>query len=149
MTDHDLTLEPVTDADRQYVESLLSRNSLPDDDFGENRDALSLCVCYRGDERVGVGGIETYGTDALLRSVVVTAEARGEGIGQALCEGLEAHASGNGTERLYLLTTTARTFFLDLGYGEIDRDDVPPSIRETRQFSELCPSSAACLSKSL
>lgn len=148
MADHDLTLEPATETDRQYAESLLSRNGLPIDDIAD-RDALSLYVCYRDDERVGIGGIEVHGTDGLLRSVVVEEAARGAGIGRALCDAIEARASAQGIKRLYLLTTTAETFFLELGYAEIERNDVPALIRETRQFSELCPSTADCLSKSL
>ncbi len=149
MTDHTLSLEPATDADRPYVETLLGRNGLPTDDLDPHRDTLSLYVCYRGDERVGIGGIETYGTDALLRSVVVEEEARGEGIGRALCETLEERAAAMGVRRLYLLTTTASDFFFDLGYERLDRADVPASIRETSQFSELCPSSAGCLCTSV
>jgi amino-acid N-acetyltransferase len=149
MTDHDLALEPATGADLQYVESLGERNGLPTDDLDPERDALSVYVCIRGDERIGAGGVETYGTAGLLRSVVVEEEARGEGVGRALCEGLAERAAAAGVRRLYLLTTTARDFFPTLGYEEVDREDVPAPIRETRQFSELCPSSAACLCKSV
>ncbi|MFB6233468.1 MAG: arsenic resistance N-acetyltransferase ArsN2 [Haloarculaceae archaeon] len=148
MTDPSLTLREADDGSLPYVESLLERNGLATDDIAD-RDALSLYVCYRGDERVGIGGLEVYGTAGLLRSVVVAEEMRGTGIGRALCAELEARASERGVETLYLLTTTARDFFVDLGYHAVDRDEAPPSIRETRQFSELCPSTADCLSTSL
>jgi amino-acid N-acetyltransferase len=149
MTDHDLTLEPVTDADRPYIQSLLERNGLPTADIDPGRDALSPYVCFRGDERVGIGGVETYGTDGLLRSVVVEEDARGTGVGTALCEALEERATTAGVERLYLLTTTAGDFFRNLGYDELDRAEVPITVRETSQFADLCPSTAVCLSKRL
>ncbi len=148
MTDHTLSLEPAT-VDHPYVESLLERNGLPTGDLDPERDALFLYVCFRGDERVGVGGVEIHGANGLLRSVVVEEDARGTGIGRALCEKLEGRAAAAGVERLYLLTTTAGEFFRDLGYEAADRADVPASISETSQFSELCPSTAVCLSKRL
>jgi len=39
VTDHDLSLEPARDADRPYVETLLSRNGLPTDDIPDRDDA--------------------------------------------------------------------------------------------------------------
>ena len=149
MTDHDLTLEPATADDRRYVESLLERNGLPTADLDPERDALSIYVCLRGAERVGAGGVETYGNVGLLRSVVVEQEVRGAGIGRVLCERLVERASAAGVERLYLLTTTAADFFGDLGYEEVARADVPAAVRKTSQFSELCPSTAVCLCKSV
>ncbi len=149
MPDHDLTLEPATAADRRYVESLLERNGLPAADVPPERDALCLYVCLRDGERTGAGGTELHGNVGLLRSVVVEEGARGEGIGRGLCERLAERASAAGVERLYLLTTTAADFFRDLGYENVARADVPAAVRETSQFSELCPSTAVCLCNSV
>jgi amino-acid N-acetyltransferase len=50
---------------------------------------------------------------------------------------------------LYLLTTTAREFFADRGYAEVERTEPPEAIRATTEFADLCPSTAACMRKRL
>lgn len=142
-----VTLRPADESALRYVESLLEANDLPAADV---RSAPGhFYVAYDGDERVGGGGVEPYGTDGLLRSVVVEESARGNGIGTALCRALEAEARDEGIETLYLLTTTAADFFAALGYAAVDRADAPEAIRETTQFADLCPAAATCMEKSL
>lgn len=142
-----LTLEPADDGDLAYVETVLERNDLPADDVRAKPGAFYL-ASVDGD-RVGVGGVEAYGSAGLLRSVVVERSVRGEGYGTALCNELEARAADQGVETLYLLTTTAAGFFADRGYVEVDRSDAPPAIRETAEFEDLCPSTATCMRKAL
>jgi len=50
---------------------------------------------------------------------------------------------------LYLLTTTAETFFVRCGYEVIDRAAVPEEIRATAEFRDLCPASSLCMKKRL
>lgn len=140
-----LDLEPANEADLDEVESLLDQNDLPTADLHANEIRL---FCARADgELVGVGGLEVYGPDALLRSVVTDPSVRGEGYGTSLVDALEERAAALGATELYLLTTTAATFFGDLDYREVDRESAPRSIRETTQFSTLCPDSATCMRK--
>jgi amino-acid N-acetyltransferase len=108
-----------------------------------------LYVALDGDERVGVGGLECYGSVGLLRSVAVERSARGRGVGTTVCERLEATAREEGVEALYLLTTTASGFFADRGYVDVDRSEVPEAIRGTTEFADLCPETAACMRKRL
>ena len=56
-----------------------------------------------------------------------------------------ARARGLGITRLYLLTTTAQSWFRLLGFRSVLRDEVPEGIRGTEQFRTLCPSTAACM----
>src|ERR1700691_3755960 len=94
-------------------------------------------------------GLEIYGTEALLRSLVVDPGHRSAGLGSALVERAEAHAATHGVGTLYLLTTTAETFFARRGYHRIDRAVAPPAIRATREFAGLCPASSAFMFKRL
>jgi amino-acid N-acetyltransferase len=145
------------DGDLSYVEDLLADAGLPADDVREKPGAFYRGVADGGPDdedehagrQVGVGGIEQYGSTGLLRSVVVEPDLRGAGYGQTLCDALEARARADGIESLSLLTTTAAAFFEARGYERVARSAAPAPIRETTQFTELCPDSAVCLRKSL
>lgn len=97
---------------------------------------------------VAWGGVG-LGDDALLRSVVVLPRARGGGHGAAIVEALAGHARDSGTRRLWLLTTDADAFFARLGWRRVERSAAPAPIATSRQFSELCPSSAALMMRGL
>lgn len=142
-----LTLQQADGDTLPYVETLLERNDLPSQEVRANPDWFY--VGYAGTDPVGIAGLERYGANGLLRSVVVEHDARGNGFGTALCEALETTASADGVETLYLLTTTAAGFFANRGYSEHERSDVPVSIQQTTEFDSLCPTTATCLKKPL
>jgi len=141
------TLQQADEGSIDYVERLLERADLPTADVRSGHGRFY--VGRHGGARVGVGGLEIYGSDALLRSVAVEPSVRGRGFGTALCERLERKARSGDVETLYLLTRTAADFFASQGYVETEREATPPEIRETTEFAELCPSSATCLEKEL
>lgn len=95
----------------------------------------------------GTGGLEIYGENALIRSVAISEESIGQGIGRIICDQLEQIAAKLGVKTLYLLTTSAASFFEHRGYIVISRDQFPDVIKNTSQFSELCPISAICMMK--
>ena len=97
----------------------------------------------------GTVGVQIHGADALLRSLVVTSALRTHGLGQRLVERAEQHAREHGAATVYLLTTTAASFFRSRGYVVTPRDSAPPAIRSTPEFADLCPASATFLSKPL
>jgi amino-acid N-acetyltransferase len=97
----------------------------------------------------GLIGLEIYGTEALLRSLVVGEHARNKGLGSALVEHAKQYAVSKGVRSIYLLTTTAEAFFKRLGYERIERSRAPSSIERTREFASLCPASSAFMVKSL
>ena len=95
----------------------------------------------------GIIGLELYGTQALLRSLVVAVSMRSTGLGSALLDHAESHARQAGVQSIYLLTTTAESFFSRRGYVLTHRDDAPASIRATREFADICPASSAFMVK--
>jgi len=101
------------------------------------------------DSLVGYGGLEGEGADRLLRSIVILVDRRRHGLGRALVTTLERQAHTLRVRRLHLLTTTAAPFFRTLGYADADRGAAPPPIAGSREFTALCPASAAYLSKAL
>jgi amino-acid N-acetyltransferase len=94
-------------------------------------------------------GLEIYAEAALLRSLVVTAAARTQGLGSALVLHAEQYAAARQVRALYLLTTTEEPYFEHRGYRRIARSEAPPSIKSTREFASLCPSSSAFMIKRL
>jgi amino-acid N-acetyltransferase len=98
---------------------------------------------------IGIGGLEIFGDLALLRSVAVAKEFQGKKAGRFICNWIEDWARKNQLSELYLLTTTAPDFFAHLNYRVIQRDEFPEPLRQTSQFSQLCPASAICMKKIL
>jgi amino-acid N-acetyltransferase len=94
-------------------------------------------------------GLELYGTDALLRSLVVAPSVRGTGLGSALVTHAEFYARTQGVRAMYLLTKTAERFFSQRGYQRIARGEAISAIESTREFRELCPESSALMAKAL
>lgn len=147
MRDGQVVLEPIGEGTVGFLRTLLDDNGLPTADVASNPDWFY--VGYVDGDPIGGGGIEAYGPNGLLRSVVVEESVRGRDYGTALAESLEAAASRGGVENLYLLTTTAERFFEARGYRKTARAEVPCAIRRTSEFQSLCPESATCMGKSL
>jgi amino-acid N-acetyltransferase len=125
------------------VRQLLKSAGLPFDDVREpGRRFYRLELAGAP---VGWAGLEPYGPDALLRSVVVLDQMRGRQHGRLLVSAIAAQARTLGAERLWLLTTTAVSFFAKLGFDTVRRDAAPPALQDSREFASLCPASAICM----
>lgn len=130
------------------VKALLTESQLPTADLSHTN--MEHFLAWGTTHQLnGVVGLEIYGPVALLRSLAVAPACRGEGCGKALVAEAERYAQAKGVKELYLLTTTAERFFERLGYRHSLREDAPAAIRETEEFSTLCPSSSACMVKVL
>jgi N-acetylglutamate synthase-like GNAT family acetyltransferase len=93
---------------------------------------------------VGFGGFQLLGRDALLRSVVVLPDRR-----RQLTSALLSLLRIEGCDRVWLLTDSASEFFERFGFITQPRTAAPPTIASTREFSALCPASAALMRLSL
>ena len=134
--------------DEKELKRLLSEAGLPTLDIAPAM--LGTFFGCRTDGGLdGAVGLEVYGTVALLRSLAVAPGKRGAGLGRALLRHAERQAVEGGVREVYLLTTTAERFFERAGYRRISREQIPPQIRETKEFSALCPESSAVMVKSV
>jgi amino-acid N-acetyltransferase len=133
---------------RQGVIALLGGAQLPTSDI---TDELLETFFFAGERTnpLGIVGLELSPPHALLRSLVVKADAQSSGLGSRLLDHAEQHARARGVNRVYLLTTTAESFFAARGYADADRSDAPPFIRSSTEFASLCPASAAFMVKHL
>ena len=123
--------------------SLLKASDLPADDLDFNKDLL--VGYFEGDSLVGTGGLEIYGPYALLRSLSVKMGIRGKAVGTTITEYLLKEARKRQIKGIYLLTETAHGFFLKKGFKDVARDAVPEQVKQSAEFSKLCPESAAVM----
>jgi len=130
------------------IRALLERSNLPVKDLHQGGLTRFFGVEADG-ELAGVIGLESHGGAGLLRSLAVSPQRRGQGLGQALVAHLERVARREGVTDLWLLTTTAEPFFKVLGYRAAPREEAPEGIRNSSEFRDICPSTAACMHRHL
>jgi amino-acid N-acetyltransferase len=135
-------------ADLPTIAALLQIAGLPTADLSSSGDFQTWVLEAHG-EFVAAIGLERFGDEALLRSLVVAPEQRKRGLGQKLVSRLERDARAQGITQLILLTETAEDFFLARGYVVTDRRRVSDRVKQSAEFRSLCPVSAVCMSKAL
>ena len=134
----------VSEKDRQVAINLLQQHQLPTSDIDEDK---LLYLLVNGEKTIGTAGLEIFEDCALLRSVSVIKEEQGKGYGKVINEKVENYVKESGINCLYLLTTTAKDFFDKQGYCVIKREESPEALKQTAEFSSLCPSSAVVMKK--
>jgi len=139
-----MNIEPLSSLDE--VLPVLTDCNLPVADISASLPPQFFGVRVAG-RVIAVVGLEQFQSSALLRSLAVSSDYRGRGLAQELVRHVESVAALHGVESLFLLTTTAEAFFRKLGYCSASRQQAPQAIQATAQFSGLCPSSSAFLSK--
>jgi arsenite methyltransferase len=142
----EVTIEPATKGDLPVVEALLTEAGLPTDVAPHLEGFL---VARHHGQVVGCAGMEIRGTDVLFRSLAVSPDYRGAGIGQRLYDALVENARGRGVQRAYVLTTTIVSLAESWGFQRMTRDQVPEAIRDTTQFRGECCASAVPMWKDL
>ena len=139
-------LPPAQASDFEHAHAWLGAAGQPTVDLTPAH--LQQFVVAMADERpVGMVGLEQLGTLGLLRSLVVDPGSRSGGLGQILVEAIEAQAAAAGVRELWLLTIDAEAYFAARGYETRDRSAAPTAIRQTPEFSSLCPGDAFLMSK--
>ncbi len=136
----------LSEKERQEVFHLLTQQKLPVTDIKE--DTL-LYLLLDGDKITGTVGLDIFDDCALLRSVSVVEDARGKGYGKVLNAQIAKFAKESGISCMYLITHTAKDFFDRQGYCVIDRVTAPDAIKQTDQFTGLCPSLAVVMKKNI
>jgi len=140
-------IRPARPEDCGAVIALLETAALP---FAGVEDWIeNFVVAEQAGRIVGVAGLEVYGRDGLLRSVAVADDWRGRGIGVLLTTRVLDVARRTRLRSVYLLTETAEAFFPRFGFRRIAREAASESVKVSREFSELCPASAAVMVLSL
>ena len=132
---------------RPAIIELLKTEKLPVDDLPGNFDHFFVALI--DDEIAGAIGLEHYPPFGLLRSMVVRKNYRNQKVAAALVETLEIYATDLKISRIYLLTETAAAWFDKKNYQRVERTEVPDEIKQSTEFSSVCPVSAIVMKKSL
>jgi len=129
-------------AENEYraIAHLLASNHLPTADIHEKN--ITLFVGLIDEKVVATIGVETYGNEALLRSLCVKDGFKNQKLGEKMLAYLLSFCTHENIQTVYLLTTTAEHYFVRHGFETITRDETPQSIQHTREFQSICPSSA-------
>ena len=140
----EVKIRAATDADLPAVQRLLEAAALPGEGVGDFFPG-NYVVATRGAEIVAAIGVENYGSHGLLRSAVVADQLRGQGLGADLTHERLDWSRQLGLEDIFLLTTTAASFFEKLGFARTDRGAVPPEVQQAPEFASICPSTAVVM----
>lgn len=134
-------------SDYNAVCALLSQQNLPIKDIGE--ELPHFFVVKENELLLGVIGLELYGEFGLLRSMATDPAYRNKGIASSLVTELFDYGKRIGLKEIYLLTETAENYFTRKGFQKLKREEAPASIRQSAEFSHLCPTTAVVMKKEI
>ena len=144
-----MTIVPASSDDLGAIRQLLQEADLPYTDLTHHHMTNYLVARKNNHGIAAIVGMEIFGEDAMLRSLVVAQEHRGTGIGELMIAAAEKRAMALGVGTIFLLTTKADRYFATRGYVETPKEDVPAIIKKTDEFRILSPGTAVCMSREL
>jgi len=127
------------------VEQLLADANLP----ALKTSPVQLFVAEEKGTLQGAVGLEPYPPYALLRSLVVTPNQRGKGLGRALLMNALKGARAQGFDTVYGLTTTISGWLERLGFQRVERSAIPEPVHASDELGDACPESALAYERNL
>lgn len=129
--------------DYKAIKALVESVNLPVDDL--RKHLTNFLLLKRENNLIGSVGVEIYDDKALLRSLAVAREYRGNGFGSQLYQAILKKAEAEEISEIYLLTETAEHFFAKRGFQKISRETVDAKVQKSIEFRSACCASAACM----
>ncbi len=142
-----IEIRSATAADLDSIAVLLASEGLPLAGVSDNVDNFN--VAEASGMIVGSAGIEVHGHYALLRSVAVSEALKGRGLGKQLVTEAIDDARRRGVRAVYLLTTTAESYFPAFGFEKVERSTFPSELNGSEELKGACPATATAMRKSL
>lgn len=143
LNDSPITIRKAVKDDLIEIKYLLDSYSLPTVDI--EKHLPHFLVLIDGRRIIGTIGMEVYGKVALLRSLAVNKDFQNRGYGRKLCRMLISKLKKMKVGSIYLLTETAEGFFRREGFNKTSREVAPPLIKQTYEYTTLCPDDAVCM----
>ncbi len=138
-----IIIDAAQETDLPAILALLEKSGLPQNGLSDH--ITTTLVARENHAIVGIAALELYGTVALLRSVAVADQLRGQGLGQQLTKEALKLAEQHGVTLVYLLTETASGFFPRFGFRPIPRSEVAPAIHFSTEWTTACPDTAQAM----
>lgn len=139
-----MNIENAVKADEEEILTLLRESGLPTQGVAEGIDRFLIA---RDDDGSAIASAGLEGSDdiGLIRSVAVSPDARGRGVGFAIVTALLERAKADGVRELVLLTNTAENFFHDqFDFERTDRSRYDGKLDDCCEWNlERCSSAVA------
>ncbi|MDX2086989.1 MAG: hypothetical protein SFX73_04015 [Kofleriaceae bacterium] len=132
-----MELRALTRKEDDAASALREANGLPTDDVADA--TIQLLGAF---DNGALLGMRTPRPPAVPRR---RSTRRKRGVGRVLGERISELALEHRLEGLWLLTTSATSYFERLAFVVADRDTTPSGIKATAQYSTLCPSTAVVM----
>jgi len=140
-------IEIATREDLKDIKKLLESVEIPSDEI--DAEATTFFVMRDDSSRIiACIGLELFTDAALITSFAVDPTHLGDGLGATLVDKSLEEAMHAGSEAVYLCTAQAPELFQNIGFVNIDRDELPQEIRGSYVFKNDCPFVAAYMKKS-
>ena len=137
----DLQLIGGTDA---RLRTTLGEERLPTEDLMDEN--VHLFAVMASGERVGYAGYQPCDEHhVLVRSLVVLPAHRGQGYGSTVIKELMQRFAALDLGHAWLLTNDQQPFFEKNLFAQAAREAAPHSVRNTREFHDLCPETATLM----
>lgn len=141
--DPEIKLRMAQPSDAADIAALLTRCDLPP---GEAFSLVNEFKVALADGRiVACGAAEKLGESVLIRCVAVEPAYRNRGIASRLVECLLMRARSAGARSVYLVTTTAPTYFSRWGFLLIAAERTPEDIRVSSAFMRSGQAASHCM----
>lgn len=125
-----LKLVPLEDKQhRKQARVLINEAGLPVDGL----DETELYGLFDGDEMIGTVGLEVFDYCALLRSLVVAPEYRGEGLGRKMVKKMMSRSKMLGVRQIFTLTESADRLLVKMGFLPRRRENMPKCVLPSSQ----------------
>jgi N-acetylglutamate synthase-like GNAT family acetyltransferase len=95
-----------------------------------------MLKAYLSGELVGCVGYGSYGDVAVLHSLVVIREAKGEGVGRALVQNVMERLRAAGVRQVFLATTDTSRYFGYLGFTPVERNAIAPAVLASPELAQ-------------
>src|ERR1700730_4759263 len=128
-------IAPATSFDLEEIPRLLK-------DAGLTLEGINNCEFWVAknarNQTIGAVGLETWGNQGLLRSLVVEKTSRGKGIGRKLVLRIIKEAKKRDLQELFLITEAVKEYYQKLGFTLIDREMVQGPVLNSAEFRGAC-----------
>jgi len=108
-------------------------------------DPVHMLKAYVAGQLVGCIGYEQYGTSALMRSLVVIREAKGEGVGRLLVKSVLERLTKAGVGEVFLVAADTSRYFSYLGFKVVQRDAVAEAVQNSHEFQAYGQDEVTCM----